>query len=104
MGMSSGSDIYMVVPDVRDISKKFQDVSEFLQNVVKVLDTLIKVLQTAAAIGLIAAGALAQFLEGIKPQIEQVAEKCAEISKDVEDAAKAYETGDFTSARYFTAS
>jgi len=94
-------DLYMMVPDVRDMSKKLQEVSDFLKNVVKILDTLINVLKTAAAIGLIAAGALAQFLEGIKPQIEQLADKIGEMSTDVADAATAYETGDFTSARYF---
>lgn len=95
------NEVYMNVPAVRDISKNFGTISEVLSNVVKVLDVLINTLKAVAFIGLVATAALAQFLEMIKPYIEQMAEKCAELSKDLGASVDAYERGDAMGATKF---
>jgi hypothetical protein len=95
------NEVYMNVPAVRDISKNFGNIGEVLTNVVKVLDVLINTLKAVAFIGLVATAALAQFLEMIKPYIEQMAEKCAELSKDLGASVDAYERGDALGATKF---
>lgn len=93
--------VYMDVPAVRDMAKAFGTISEVLQNVVKVLEMLIMTLKTTAFIGLVGGAAVAQFLEMIKPHIENLAEKCEEINGDLDKSADAYERGDALGATRF---
>ena len=97
----SDTQVYMNIPEVRNISKNLGTVSEVLTNVARVMDVLITTLKTTAFIGLVGGYAVAQFLEMIKPQIEKMAEKCAELSKDVDASATAYENGDAEGATRF---
>jgi hypothetical protein len=91
----------MDVPAVREFSTKFQQINETLTQVVKVLNTLSTVLKTTAFIGLVGGAAVAHFIDTIKPYIEQVAEKCAEISKDLTASVDAFERGDELGAARF---
>jgi hypothetical protein len=93
--------VYMDVPAVRGMAKSFGTISEVLQNVVKVLEMLIMTLKTTAFIGLVGGAAVAQFLEMIKPHIENLAEKCEEISGDLDKSVDAYERGDALGATRF---
>ncbi|HMQ51234.1 MAG TPA: WXG100 family type VII secretion target [Anaerolineae bacterium] len=93
--------VYMDVPAVRNMAKAFGTISEVLQGVVKVLEMLIMTLKTTAFIGLVGGAAVAQFLEMIKPHIEDLAEKCEEISGDLDKSVDAYERGDALGATRF---
>jgi hypothetical protein len=62
---------------------------------------LIMTLKTTAFIGLVGGAAVAQFLEMIKPHIENLAEKCEEISGDLDKSVDAYERGDALGATRF---
>ena len=93
--------VYMDVPVVRNFSKQFQQISETLAQVVKVLDALSTLLKVTAFIGLVGGAAVATFIDSIKPYIEQVSEKCAEISKDLSTSVDAFERGDATGATRF---
>jgi hypothetical protein len=97
----SDSQVYMNIPEVRGIAKSLQTISEVLTNVARVLDVLINTLKATAFIGLVGGYAIAQFLEMIKPQIEKMAEKCAELNRDVEASVTAYENGDAEGATRF---
>ena len=94
-------EVYMDVPAVRNMAKAFGTISEVLQGVVKVLEMLIMTLKTTAFIGLVGGAAVAQFLEMIKPHIEDLAEKCEEISGDLDKSVDAYERGDALGATRF---
>lgn len=91
----------MDVPVVRDFAKKFQEISEALTRVVNVLNTLSNILKTTAFIGMVGGAAVQQFIDMIKPYIEQVAAKCAEVSKDVSVSVDAFERGDELGAARF---
>lgn len=93
--------VYMDVPVVRDFGKKFQQISETLAQVLKVLDALSTLLKVTAFIGLVGGAAVAQFIDQIKPYIEQVSEKCSEISTDLTSSVDAFERGDATGATRF---
>lgn len=93
--------VYMDVPAVRGFSKSFQDISEVLTRVLQVLDMLTNILKTTAFIGMVGGAAVAQFIDSIKPYIEQVAEKCSELSSDLTTSVDAFERGDAQGAARF---
>lgn len=86
--------IYMDIPAVENISKRFEGISETLVAVETVLEMLSTTLKATAFVGLVGNLAVAQFIDSIRPHIEQMAEKCAELSSDVEAAVRAYERND----------
>lgn len=93
--------VYMDVPAVRDFAKRFQQISETLTRVVNMLNTLSNILKTTAFIGIVGGAAVAQFIDTIKPYIEQVSEKCSELSADLDVSVDAFERGDELGAARF---
>jgi hypothetical protein len=94
-------EVYMDIPVVRNMAKAFGAISDVLNTVCKVLEALIMTLKTTAFIGLVGGAAVANFLEMIKPHIEELAEKCAELNKDLDASVDAYERGDALGATRF---
>lgn len=90
----NADEVYMDIPAVQDIAKTFNQVSEVLKQVVTALDVLINVINSTAFMGAVGGAAVALFMEVIKRQIDQVAEKTEEISSDVTAAVEAYQRGD----------
>lgn len=89
-------------PDaVRGFARQFDTFSDVLKSVAKVLEGLLMLLRTTAFIGLVGGFAVMHFIEMIKPQIEQLAEKCSEMSRDLMASAAAYERGDAQGATKF---
>jgi hypothetical protein len=91
----------MDIPAVRKIAKTFDTVSDVLKTVCKALEVVCTILKATAFFGAVGNLALARFIERIKPQIEKMANQCAEICKDVNAAIKAYERGDAVGASRF---
>ncbi len=94
-------EVYMDIPAVRDMSQKFKVISDVLVTVGKALEALANILKVTAFIGLVGGYALAHFIDVIKPQIEKLAEKCAELSRDVAASVDAFERGDAQGATRF---
>lgn len=94
-------EVYMDVPEVRNIAKKFSEISEVLNAVAKVLEGLLMVLKATAFIGLVGGYILIHFIEMVKPKIEEMARKCAELNRDVTASVDAYERGDALGATRF---
>lgn len=94
-------EVYMEVPAVRKIAKTFDDISDVLKTVIKILEVVVTILKASAFFGAVGNLAVARFLEMIKPYIQQVADKCAELCKDVGASADAYERGDAQGATRF---
>jgi hypothetical protein len=91
----------MDVPAVRDIAKTLGIVSDVLNVICTILEAISAALKATAFIGLVGNAVAIQFIDRIKPQIQQVAEKCGELSKDVDASADAYERGDEIGAARF---
>lgn len=86
---------------VRNMSKRFADICEILRTVSKVLEALSLMLKTTAFVGLVG-GAVAQMvIDQFKPKVDDLAEKCEEISKDLDASVSAYERGDALGATRF---
>jgi hypothetical protein len=97
----SDSRIYMNVPAVREIAKTFDRVGLALTAVVAILDGLSTLLKNTAFIGRVGGAVLILFIDTIKPTIDEVAKKCAELSGDVNASVDAFENGDEEGATRF---
>jgi len=95
------NEVYMEVPAVRQMAKNFQTISEVLSTVNKVLEAMLMILKTTAFIGLVGGTAVAGYIEMIKPYIENMVQKTAELSKDLNASVDAYERGDAQGATRF---
>jgi len=95
------NEVYMNIPDVEGIAKTFGTISEVLKGVVVALDVLINILRATAFVGMVGGLAQAHFMEIMKRQLDQMAEKCEEISSDVSAAVEAYQRGDQQGATKF---
>ena len=94
-------EIYMDTTAVRGFAKTFGQLGEVLQAVNKVLEGLSMTLKATAFMGLVGGLAVAFFIDRIRPQIEDLAEKCAELDEDLNASVDAYERGDAVGATRF---
>jgi uncharacterized protein YukE len=99
--MASGNEVFMEVPAVKNMSKNFQQISQTLKQVCNTLQVLSNILKTTAFIGMVGGAVVAQFIDMIKPHIDKMSQKCAELSKDLKASAEAYERGDQQGATRF---
>lgn len=99
--MNSQQGVYMDIPAVRGISKNFSTISDVLKAVSKTLEAIANALKATAFIGLVGGYAVVQFIEVVKPQIDEMVQKTAELSKDLAASVTAYERGDQQGATKF---
>lgn len=99
--MNSQQGVFMDTDAVRGIAKNFDTISDVLKVVVKTLEALAMILKMTAFVGMVGGFAVAHYIDTIKPHIEQVAEKCAELCKDLGASVDAYERGDEQGATRF---
>lgn len=92
--MNSSQGVYMDTDAVRGMAKSFGTIGDVLQAVNKAMQTLSNVLKATAFVGLVGGYAVAQYIDSIRPQIEDIAEKCEELNKDLDASVNAYEQGD----------
>jgi hypothetical protein len=95
------NEVYMDVPAVRGMAKKFGEIGEVLSNVNKVLETLSNTLKAIAFIGFVGTAIAAQYIDTIRPYIKQMADKSTEIGKDLTTSVDAFERGDQLGATRF---
>jgi hypothetical protein len=93
--------VYMDVPAVRGVAKTCQQVGEVLAKANQTMEGLVTLLRTTAFMGLVGGLALAQFMDSIRPYIEQVSQKCLELSSDLNTSIDAYQNGDQQGATRF---
>ena len=94
-------EVYMDIPAVRNMAKTFGSIGEVLDAVNKVLEGLLMILRVTAFIGLVGGFALMNFIEMVKPHIEEMAEKCQELMGDLNQSVDSYERGDALGATRF---
>ncbi|MCA0351302.1 MAG: hypothetical protein LCH85_04840 [Chloroflexi bacterium] len=97
----AAAQIKMVIPEVAKIAKTINTVGQVLKTVAKVLEVLSTTLKATAFIGLVGGYAVAQYIDQFRPQIEKMAEKCIEITQDVNTAIKNFQNQDFSASGRF---
>lgn len=98
---ASDTQVFMDLPKVRGMAKSFGQINNVLSTVAKVLEALSTTLKATAFIGLVGGYAVSQFIDQIRPQIKKMADKCAELDRDLVAAAAAFERGDGEGATRF---
>lgn len=93
--------VYMDIPAVKNISNTLGKVSDTLKAVSKALEALANILKSTAFVGLVGGAAVLHVIETVKPYIKQMADKSAELKKDVMDSVLAFERGDAQGATRF---
>lgn len=99
--MNSQQGVFMNIPAVRGMAKNFGTISDVLKTVSKTLEAISNALKATAFIGLVGGFAVIQYIELVKPQIDQMSQKCAEMSSDLTASVNAYERGDAQGATRF---
>jgi hypothetical protein len=94
-------EVHMDIPEVKAISKKFDSLSQILANISKVLEFIANTIKRTAFIGRVGGAILLHIVETIKPRIDDMSQKCAEISQDVMASVNAFENGDREGATRF---
>ncbi|HEY1014571.1 MAG TPA: hypothetical protein VGE07_17815 [Herpetosiphonaceae bacterium] len=97
----AGDEIFMDAPAVENMAKTLGQVSQVLANVAKVLDMLSNTLKATAFIGLVGGLVVAQYIDAVKPFIDQISDKCEELNQDVTKSVAAYKNGDAAGATKF---
>lgn len=101
MAGRAGKEVYMKTDVVRGMAKNFKQIGQFLKGVAKTLEVLNTTLKATAFVGLVGGYALINVINKIKPYIEQISEKCANMGKELESSVNAYENGDALGATRF---
>jgi hypothetical protein len=94
-------EVYMDVPAVRNMAQQFGNIGDTLRTVGRVLEGLANLLNATAFIGLVGGRVIAQFIDMLRPHIERMAEKCAELNTDLSASVDAFERGDQLGATRF---
>lgn len=93
--------VYMDTEAVQGIADGFETAADVLQAVSRALQVAMDTLKATAFIGLVGGMAVERYLSVIKPQIDNMAEYCEEIHRDLESAIQHFENGDEEGASRF---
>jgi len=86
---------------VQAMADGFNAAADSLQNVSKALELAISILKASAFFGLVGNMALAQYLEGIKPNVDRLSNTCDELNHDLVGAIHYLRDGDQTASSRF---
>lgn len=95
------TEVFMDIPKVEAMSKRFKQFGDILEAIAKVLKTTITILKATALFGAIGNFALAAYLERIEPKVRRMATKMDDLSNDITGAIKAYRDGDMSGSQRF---
>lgn len=81
---------YMDTDRVSQMAKGFETAGTVLKKVSQVLEVQMRILDTTAFIGAVGGAAVSRYLDVLKPQIDQLAQKCDEVSADLNRSVNAW--------------
>ncbi len=99
--MNSSQGVYMDTDAVRGMAKNFENICEVLRTVSKVLEALSLLLKTTAFVGLVGGAIARMYIDTFKPRVDDLADNCEELGKDLNASVLAYERGDALGATRF---
>ncbi len=95
------AEVSMDYEAVQAMADGFNSAADTLQNVSKALELAIGILKASAFFGLVGNMALAHYLEGIKPNVDRLANTCDELNQDLVGAIRYLRDGDQTASSRF---
>ncbi len=94
--------VQMDYQTIGDVSKGFSTAADVLNTVGKVLEVLIGILRMSAFLSFGTSAALAQYLDGIKQQVQNLANVCQnDFAQPLLQAISDHQHGDVTGKSYF---
>jgi len=91
----------MNYPAIESMSSVFGTTGDVLDGIAKALEVAIMAAHAAAFFSFGGTEMLAQYLENIKPKVEQLSKDSKEVSKDLKNAVKYFRDGDQTAMNRF---
>ncbi|MBI5961793.1 MAG: hypothetical protein HY866_23855 [Chloroflexi bacterium] len=95
------AEVSMDYDAVQNMSDGFKDASEVLKGVSQALEIAIAILKATAFFGMVGNLALANYLEGIKPNVDRLSDTCSEMSMDLIGAIVSLRDGDYSGSQRF---
>ena len=95
------ADLYMDFDAVKNMAKRFDQVGSTLKFVSNALEVCMTILKTTALVGLVGGYALERYISILKPQIDELSEKCVEMGNDLQASAVAFENGEMAGSTRF---
>jgi len=95
------AEVSMDYDAVQTMSDGFSTSCDILRGVSTALEVAIGILRATAMFGLVGNAALAQYLEGIKPNVDRLADTCEELSQDLVGAIVSLRDGDYSGSQRF---
>jgi phage-related protein len=99
--MGSESGVFMDIDAVQVFSDGFSAMSDVMKTASQGLEIAIDTLRASAMFGLIGNLAVANYLDGIKPRVDNLATKFEEVSHDLIGAIVSYRDGDTSGSQHF---
>lgn len=94
-------EVFMDIPVVQRMAENFGHFSEILKGVSKALEAALMILRATAFVGLIGGAVVERYINMIKPNVDKMAAKMAELQSDVNGAILSYRDGDNSGSTRF---
>jgi len=94
-------EVYMDIPVVQRMADSFGQFSEILKGVSKAMEAALMILRATAFVGLIGGAIVERWISMMKPNVDKMAAKMAELQNDVNGAIVSYRDGDNTGSNHF---
>ncbi|MDZ4159083.1 MAG: hypothetical protein U1B80_04755 [Anaerolineaceae bacterium] len=94
-------EVFMDIPAVQKMADSFNTFSDVLKGVSKALEAALMILRATAFVGLIGGAVVERWISLIKPNVDKMAAKMAELNSDVVGAIRSYRDGDNSGSSRF---
>lgn len=94
-------EVFMEIPAVEDIQKKFQGIAEVTQQISNILRIAAEILRATAFFGLVGNMILAWYTDQIRRLVDQLHSMSLTISDGVGGAIRSYRDGDNSGSQLF---
>jgi len=93
--------VYMDVDAVLSMADRFNQFGDVLKGVSKALEMAMITLKATAFVGLVGGAAVERYISFLKPQVDNLAVKCAELQTDILGAVVSFRDGDTSGSKKF---
>lgn len=97
----SDQGVYMDVEAVQGVADSFSTMGDVMNGVSQALEVAIALLKATAFFGMVGNMAMAMWLEGIKPNVDTLANKFSDLNMDIIGAIVNYRDGDNSGSNRF---
>jgi len=94
-------EVFMDIPAVEDVQKKFQGIADATQQISNILRIAAEILRATAFFGMVGNMVMAWYADQIRSIVDQLHQMALTISDGVGGAVKSYRDGDSSGSQLF---